>query len=321
MKLGKVKIGLWGIGRHAERRLCPAFKYSKNAVLASVHTRDDGVGSQISKKYDCVYHDTIHKFLEDPNIDAVIISTPTGLHQAHGLQALSSSKHILVEKPFTHSGDKTNQVYALARQKKLIAMDGLMYLFHPQFQALKNEIKSGSLGSIRSISVRFGIPDIIDNTFRSQKNLGGGASLDMLCYPLSLAYQLTSVPPILLNSDIIETQASDLDIGGWCILQSENLIIDAHWGRGLAYRNELSVWGSKRSLHCSRIFTKEPDYHSEIQVRDSFGGKEPSLKTGCADAYTLMIDKFATDIRKGCQDLDAERASKWCAQMSSAIMC
>ena len=213
MKLDKIRVGLWGVGRHAERRLLPAIRGCKHAMLSSVHTRDIEVGDKISEQFGCVYHANVSEFLEDPNTDAIIISTPTGMHQSHALRALSSGKHILVEKPFTHSGKATVELYSLAHQKNLIAMEGLMYLFHPQFQGLVSTVNSGSLGSIRSVSIKFGLPGVIANTFRAQRKLGGGATLDMLCYPLSLAYQICAAPPILVASEVIETQNSDVDFG------------------------------------------------------------------------------------------------------------
>ena len=320
MKSDKMRIGLWGVGRHAERRLLPAFRGCENAMLSSVHTRDIEIGGRISEQFDCVYHADVSEFLEDPNIDAVVICTPTGLHHSHALRALSSGKHILVEKPFTHSGKTTVELYALAHQKNLIVMDGLMYLFHPQFQGLVDTVESGSLGSIRSVSIRFGLPGVTANTFRSQRELGGGASLDMLCYPLSLAYQICTTPPTLVASEVIQSRNSDVDSGGWCILRSGGLLLDAHWGTELAYKNDLSIWGSNRSLHCQRIFTKEPSYKSQVQFFDSGGAKEKIFKTGSADAYSLMLDKFASDIKVSRHDLEAEKASIWCAEMTSAIM-
>ena len=78
--------------------------------------------------------------------------------------------------------------------------------------------------------------------------------------------------------------------------------------------------GSKQSLHCPRVFTKESIYSSEIQLFDSAGSREQSLETGGADAYALMIDKFASDVQEGRHDLEAEKASIWCAEMTSAII-
>lgn len=320
MKSDKIRIGLWGVGRHAERRLLPALRGCKHAVLTSIHTRENKIGDHVAKKFSCIYHSDISEFLEDPNIDAVIICTPTGMHHSHALLALSAGKHILVEKPFTHSDNATVELYSLARQKNLIAMEGLMYLFHPQFQSLINVVRSGSLGLIRSVSIKFGFPEVVANTFRTQKELGGGATLDMLCYPLSLGYQICTTPPILVASGVIKTQPSDIDSGGWCILRSGNLLLDAHWGTELAYKNELSIWGANLSLHCPRVFTKEPNYKSKIQFFDSGGAKEKTLKTGSADSYSLMLDKFAADIKNGFRDLEAEKASIWCAEMTSEIM-
>jgi hypothetical protein len=142
----------------------------------------------------------------------------------------------------------------------------------------------------------------------------------MLCYPLSLAYHLCTNPPILVASEVIEAQNSDVDFGGWCILRSDNLLLDAHWGIELAYKNDLSIWGSDQSLNCPRVFTKDPSFKSKLQFFDSAGAKEKTIKTGSADAYSLMLDKFASDIIVKRQDLEAEEASIWCAKMTSEIM-
>lgn len=320
MKIHKVRIGLWGVGRHAQRRLLPSLASCKNAVISSIHTRDSKIGNKIATQYGCIYQTCLFEFLEDQEIDAVIICTPTGLHYKHGLKALSSGKHVLIEKPFTHSEEATVELYAMARRNGLIAMDGLMYLFHPQFRHLKKIVCSGSLGSIRSMSLRFGMPSTIENTFRSQKKLGGGASLDMLCYPLSLAYQLCPTLPILVDSEVVKSSNSDVDVGGWCILRSGDQLIDAHWGMELAYRNELSVWGTKQFLHCPRVFTKDASHIAEIELSDSSGTKKETLKVGSADAYSLMIDRFASDIQLRNCSLEAERVSIWCAEMTASIL-
>ena len=104
-------------------------------------------------------------------------------------------------------------------------------------------------------------------------------------------------------------------------MRSGNLLLDAHWGTELAYKNELSIWGSNRSLHCPRVFTKEPNYQSKIQLIDSTGTRDKVFETGSANAYSLMLDKFSLDIKSRFHDQKAERASIWCAEMTSEIFC
>ena len=48
MKSDKIRIGLWGVGRHAERRLLPALRGCKHAVLTSIHTRENKIGDHVA---------------------------------------------------------------------------------------------------------------------------------------------------------------------------------------------------------------------------------------------------------------------------------
>src|SRR5690606_17181245 len=65
-------------------------------------------------------HDSYDSLLADPDIDAVYIPTPNGLHGRWSLAAIAAGKHVLVEKPFTANADEAREVAAAAAASPVV---------------------------------------------------------------------------------------------------------------------------------------------------------------------------------------------------------
>jgi len=320
MSLSSLPVALWGIGRHATRRLLPAIKQSKSLKLVGVCTRNMDLGQTTAKNMRCDYYGTPEAMLADEHIKAVIVSTPTGLHHKHGVAVLSAEKHLLCEKPFAHSYQSTVELFELATKQGRRTAGALMYKYHPQFQKLKSLVQHGTLGELRALSIKFGMPVLNENTFRNDPTLGGGAALDMTCYPLSLTYQLLPRPPILRTSSVMIRDNGNTDTDGWCALELDGVIVDCHWGMGRAYQNNLEVWGTKGVLRCERVFTKEEDFDSQLVLYDHRGNKKEKFATGPANAYVLMLDTISANLNNP-SFFDLERAeTEWCASITDQIL-
>ncbi len=74
---------------------------SKKIVITSCYSKSKKKRIDFSKKYKINYHDSYNSIINDPNIDAVILTTPHSLHAKHAIQALKNKKHVFVEKPMT----------------------------------------------------------------------------------------------------------------------------------------------------------------------------------------------------------------------------
>jgi len=320
MSLSSLPVALWGIGRHATRRLLPAIKQSKSLQLVGVCTRNIDLGQTTATNMQCDYYATSEAMLSDERIKAIIVSTPTGLHEQHGLAVLSAGKHLLCEKPFAHSYQATVDLFELASKNGLRAVSALMYKYHPQFQRLKSLVQQGELGELRALSIKFGMPALNTNTFRDDPMMGGGAALDITCYPLSLAYQLLPRPPILRASSVMIRDNANTDTDGWCGLELDGVIVDCHWGMGRAYQNNLEIWGSKGVLRCERAFTKEEDHDSQLVLYGQRGNKKEEINTGPANAYVLMFDSISASLNNS-GFFDVERAeTEWCASITDQIL-
>lgn len=95
--------------------------------------------------------DQYEAVLNDPEIKAVVIATPSDSHFLLAKQALLAGKHIYVEKPLARSIRHAEELDKLATERNLILMVGHLLLYHPAVNCLKDLIASGELGDLRFI--------------------------------------------------------------------------------------------------------------------------------------------------------------------------
>lgn len=88
------------------------------------------------------------KVINDKNIDAVVISTPTFTHYKLAKAALASGKHVFSEKPLTIKKKESEELVLLAKKNKKILMVGYVFLFNSGIVALKDYIEKNILGKI-----------------------------------------------------------------------------------------------------------------------------------------------------------------------------
>jgi dTDP-3,4-didehydro-2,6-dideoxy-alpha-D-glucose 3-reductase len=311
-------VAVWGLGRHATRRVLPALAGCRSVRIAGICTRNEESGRAAAGRYECEYFASPSLMLGDPRVDVVYVATPTGLHFAHGRLALEAGKHVWCEKPLTHSHATTCELFQIAEKAGLMLACGLMYKYHPQFAAIKRVVSEQLIGDLKVVSIRFGMPNLDVATFRADPDLGGGALLDLGCYPLSIAYQLLDPSPVLRLAHVA-TMPSCVDSQGWAILQSGDTLVDSAWGMGRAYQNKLEIWGSKGLLVADRVFTKEDDYDSRVFVSDQRGGEATVLRSGRASGLRSMIDVFAAGLSSSELRAAERREVEWCALMAEEI--
>ncbi|HUD84588.1 MAG TPA: Gfo/Idh/MocA family oxidoreductase [Candidatus Saccharimonadales bacterium] len=85
--------------------------------------------------------------LADPNVQAVVIATPTGTHREIALAAIAANKHVYCEAPLANTIDDTKAIATAARDAvKIVFQAGLQERSHPQRHFLVPFIRGGALG-------------------------------------------------------------------------------------------------------------------------------------------------------------------------------
>ncbi len=128
-----------------------------------------------------------------PDVDVIYVATPHMRHRNDAILALNAGKPVLVEKPFAMSAAQAEEVFELAREKNLFAMEGMWARHLPHYHFIRDAVATGRLGSLVQVSADHGqrlthVPRLIE------PELAGGAMLDLGVYPLSLIQMTLGSP-------------------------------------------------------------------------------------------------------------------------------
>jgi predicted dehydrogenase len=89
-----------------------------------------------------------NEILQDADVDAVIISTPTTTHFKIAKDCLLAGKHVLVEKPLTTTSEEALELKKIAETENRILMVGYIFKYHSAIHKMKDDIINGTLGDI-----------------------------------------------------------------------------------------------------------------------------------------------------------------------------
>ena len=131
------------------------------------------------------------KLLGDDSLDAVYVGTPASLHAEWTIKALESGHHVLCEKPFAGNADDARRMAEAAASTALVLMEA----FHWRFHRFAEEMISlvGLLERPLEIRAEFSGMVPKDN-IRYHHDIGGGALMDLGCYPLHWIRTLLGEP-------------------------------------------------------------------------------------------------------------------------------
>ena len=176
-----------GTGVIANEMAVAMKKNGKNIYAVGNRTNEKAV--MFAEKYGIgkVYAD-YNEMFTDPDVDVIYITTPHNTHLNFMKKAIENGKHILVEKSITLNSDELNEALALAEEKGVIVGEAMTIFHMPIYKKLRKILESGALGKVNLITMNFGSfkEYNMGNRFFN-RNLAGGAMLDIGVYAISLA--------------------------------------------------------------------------------------------------------------------------------------
>ncbi len=143
-----LRLGVIGCGHWGPNHLRVFSELDRSEVLACADTNESRL-AQIRQRFPRVsttadYHD----LLDNEEIDAVVIATPTDTHARIAKDALIAGKHVLVEKPICRTSAEASELLTIAESAKRVLMVGHVFVFNNGIRKLKELIQSGELGQI-----------------------------------------------------------------------------------------------------------------------------------------------------------------------------
>jgi predicted dehydrogenase len=173
-----LSIAVIGVGRMGAFHLETLERMSNAALVAVAEPNELLARAQIGRR-PIAWFDDYRELLAQADVDAVTICTPSSSHAEIALAAITSGKHVFVEKPIATSLADGLKVAAAAQQTGLKLMVGHIERFHPAVAELAQLVGSGQIGRVfRAHAVRVGpLPTrVIDS----------GVTLDLATHDLDI---------------------------------------------------------------------------------------------------------------------------------------
>lgn len=143
LKIALVGCGYWG------RNLARNIDANAHMSLAAVCDFDTNTLNEFELIYpETLKFELIEELLSSDIIDAVVLATPSGLHFTQALMVLEAGKHVLVEKPLSHTLEEASKLVAAAEARGLILMVGHTFLYNNIVHDIKGRIENCELGDV-----------------------------------------------------------------------------------------------------------------------------------------------------------------------------
>lgn len=194
----KLRYGIIGAGRNAEKKHINGYRQLPGIELAAVCDTDFERAKQIAEKYRFArVYTRYEEMLRNEDLDIVSICTPNFLHADISIAALEAGVNVHCEKPLAMNGNEARQILAAQRSSGRLLMIGLNNRFTNESVFVKRCIDQGLLGDIYQARAgwvrRSGIPGR-GTWFTDRKRSGGGAMIDLGTHYLDLVLYFMGLP-------------------------------------------------------------------------------------------------------------------------------
>ncbi len=138
-----IKVALAGAGAFGIKHI-DGIQNIDGVEVVSLISRDLEKTQETAAKYGIAHVTTdLADSLALPEVDAVILCTPTQMHAAQAMQCMQAGKHVQVEIPLADSYADALAVVDMQKQTGLVAMCGHTRRFNPSHQYVHKEVAAG----------------------------------------------------------------------------------------------------------------------------------------------------------------------------------
>jgi predicted dehydrogenase len=171
--------------------------------IVTCHSRSLEKRAAFADKFRTAQQDSYEAVLADPQVDAVILTTPHSLHAEQVVQAAEAGKQVFVEKPFTLTAESGRRAAAACEAAGVVLAVGQNRRFSAAAEALKAMWQAGDFGTVLHLEANFSAPGALDYTpekwraSRVESPAGALAGLgihmiDLLCWLAGPVNRLTA---------------------------------------------------------------------------------------------------------------------------------
>ena len=314
-----LRIGTLGAAAITPGALIAPADENDDVVVAAVAARDRSRAEAFAEKHgiERVY-DSYDAVINDDSLDAIYNPLPISHHLEYTIKALRAGKHVLCEKSFAMNAAEAEEMAAVARETGLVLLEAFHYRYHPLFLRAIEVVQSGQLGKLKHVEAQFIIGQIKPDDIRMHFETGGGATMDMGCYPISWLRHITGQEPTVVRATAKEGNPQ-VDL---------RLEIDYEMADGLTARTvgamcesgftaDMTVTGTEGIMKVVNPLV--PQHGNSLEV--TVGGETTKEEASKRSTYAFQLDAFVDAVCNGSpQPTDAEDAVKQMQVIDAAYL-
>jgi scyllo-inositol 2-dehydrogenase (NAD+) len=185
----RLKIGLVGVGRLGKVYARDLSTRLEETTLVAVADRDHDLAVQTARDFDVPHaYTTAEELIADPEVEAVVVVSPTHTHRDVVIAAMKARKPTFCEKPLALTLDECRAIETAVAKSGSFFQMGFMRRFDPGYAAAKQKIADGAIGR----------PVVFKSTSRDP-------------FPPSLAY----ANPASSGGILVDMGIHDIDLARW----------------------------------------------------------------------------------------------------------
>lgn len=292
----RIRWGVLSTAKIGTVQVIPAMQQGQFCEVTAIASRNLERANEVAADLQIPRaYGSYEELLSDPDIDAIYNPLPNHLHVPWSIKAIEAGKHVLCEKPIGLTSAEGRQLLdCAAAHPELKVMEAFMYRHHPQWQQARSLVKSGKIGTLRTIQSFFSYFNDDPANIRNQRDIGGGGLMDIGCYPISLSRFIFGAEPQRV-SGIVEY---DEQLGTDCLASAS-----LDFGNGTATftcstqlnpYQRVHIHGTKGRIEIEIPFNAPIDRPCKIWLQTGTEIEEIELKL--CNQYTIQGDLMSQAI-------------------------
>src|SRR5712691_9494309 len=315
-RLRAVKVACLGMGWWSDV-LADAIQRSKKLTIAACYSRSAEKRQKFAEKYRCRAAGSYEEILHDPKIEAIINTTPNGVHRETTLAAAAAGKHVFLDKPIANTiADARTITDACCRAKVVLAL-GYQRRRESHFRWIKERINEfGRLVNAEANISRDRLGKIDLGSWRyTAEGMPGGVMLQIgIHYTDVLEYLLGPIKAVEGRLARLVLPGDNPDVA--------SLVLE-HASGALSTLN--ASYASASEYYLMNIYGKEAtayyDLHNGLRFLERGSGRSNPVSCAKNDGFVEELEEFAAAARgNGKPEMDGERATASLAVIRAGIV-
>lgn len=300
-ELAPVRWGILGAANIAVAKVIPAMMRSERSRVVAIASRDAAKAGAAARALGIPRaYGSYEALLADPDVEAIYNPLPNHLHVPWSIRAADAGKHVLCEKPIALSASEAAELRAARDRTGMLIGEAFMVRTHPQWLEAKRLVESGSIGPLTLVSGHFSYYRRDPQDIRSRPEFGGGALMDIGCYPVTLSRWLFGAEPIEVIAQIERDPDFGVDRLASALMRFPSGQATFACSGQLVPFQRMELFGTRGRIQIEIPFNAPPDRPCRIFVDDGSalgGASARTIEFPAVDQYTLQADQFSDAIR------------------------